>query len=55
MNLNEALEGQTVTRDEAKREILRHSEGEWEWQEFKAEYGEWDEYDSDDVLEWLGY
>lgn len=51
MTFEEAIKS-IVSKDEAKREIRRHSAS---WDEFVAECGDHDEYDGLTVLAWLGY
>lgn len=42
----------TITRSQARREILKHNA---EWSDFVAEHGEHAEYLGVTVLSWLGY
>jgi hypothetical protein len=51
MTYEEALDA-TVTRDEAKREIEKHSAS---WDDFVAEHGDHETYEGETVLGWLGY
>jgi hypothetical protein len=50
-NYEDAAEA-TVTRAQAKREILKHD---CSWEEFIAEVGDKAFYRGSEVLDWLGY
>jgi hypothetical protein len=52
MTYEEATEGVEVTKQEALREIARHG---LPTDEFLAECGERDTYNSIEVLAWMGY
>lgn len=53
MTYEEAMEpGTVVDRYEAEREIKRHGQ---RFEEFAAEHGYHAQYESADVLGWLGY
>lgn len=52
MTTQEALDGQPVTTEEARREVERHN---LEWDSFVEECGERQEYSSTVIMAWLGY
>ena len=56
MDFDEAMEVE-VTREEARREIVKHGEytPEITFEAFAAEYGDHEEYEGGEVLSWLGY
>lgn len=51
MSFEEAMNAE-VTRDDARREILRHS---LDPEDFFLDVGDFPTYDGADVLGWLGY
>lgn len=52
MNIEEAMEGRTVTMQQVIIELKKHDA---DYIEFVNDLGEKPEYNSKDVLEWLGY
>ena len=54
MTYEEALAA-TVSAAEAKAEIELHDSADSTWEAFVAEYGDFEEYSGEDVLDFLGY
>ena len=52
MNLQEAMSGIEITRKQAIAEVLKHDQ---DVNEFFAEMGDDETYDSCEVVYWLGY
>lgn len=56
MTYYESAEGEVITRARAIRELRRHGVGDSDTiAQFYAEVGEREEYDAQEVLNWLGY
>ncbi|MDB4314490.1 hypothetical protein N9955_00525 [bacterium] len=54
MTLDEAMEVEDFTREEAKAEILKHCDADM-WFEFLRNVGEKEFYTGQEILGWLGY
>lgn len=48
----ESAEGITISKERTKKEIAKHGSS---WEEFVEDCGEYDSYDAQSVLAWLGY
>ena len=52
MSYYESAEGMTISKERAKKEIVKHGSS---WEEFIADMGDNANYDAQAVLAWLGY
>lgn len=53
MTYYESAEGQTISKERAKKEIEKHNGD--TWAEFLQDCGKHDSYNAQSVLGWLGY
>lgn len=52
MDYYESAEGITISKERAKKEISKHGAS---WAEFVEDCGEYEKYNAQAVLAWLGY
>ena len=52
MDYYESAEGMTISKERAKKEIVKHGSS---WEEFVEDNGEHESYDAQAVLAWIGY
>ena len=52
MSYYESAECLTISKERTQRELVKHNAS---WDEFVVDNGEYEEYDAQDVLAWLGY